>query len=48
MHTLFAAPIRSILLKLNINNALIHVVIGLSISFSGPIAANMFMEKING
>lgn len=45
MHTLFAAPIRSILLKLNINNALIHVVIGLSISFSGPIAANMFMEK---
>lgn len=47
MHTLFAAPIRSILLKLNINNALIHVVIGLSISFSGPITANMFMEKNN-
>ena len=45
MHTLFAAPIRSILLKLNINNALIHVVIGLSISFSGPIVANMFIEK---
>lgn len=33
------------LLKLNINNALIHVVIGLSISFSDPIVANMFMEK---
>lgn len=33
MHTLFAAPIRAILIKLNINNALIHVVIGLSISF---------------
>lgn len=32
-------------LKLNINNALIHVVIGLSISFSDPIVANMFMEK---
>ena len=45
VHTLFAAPIRTILIKLNINNALIHVITGISISFSGPIVANMFIEK---
>lgn len=37
MHTLFAAPLRSILMKVGIENAVIHVVLGLVISFAGPI-----------
>ena len=37
MHTLFAAPLRSILMKIGIENAVIHVVLGLGISFSDPI-----------
>lgn len=36
MHTLFAAPMRSVLLKVSIENTAIHVVLGLSISFVGP------------
>ena len=39
MHTLFAAPLRSILMKIGIENAVIHVVLGLGISFAGPIMA---------
>ncbi len=46
MHTIFAAPIRSILLKANIRNSLIHVVIGLFFSFVGPIVAAYVMSKI--
>lgn len=45
MHTLFAAPVRSILLKIGIENAVIHVVLGLSISFVGPIIATWIMKK---
>ena len=45
MHTLFAAPMRSVLLKVGIENAIIHVVLGLSISFVGPIIAAWIMEK---
>ena len=45
MHTLFAAPMRSVLLKVGIENAVIHVVLGLSISFIGPIIAAWIMEK---
>ena len=29
MHTLFAAPLRSVLLKIGVTNAAIHVVLGL-------------------
>lgn len=45
MHTLFAAPTRSVLLKMGIENAVIHVVLGLGISFAGPIIAAWIMKK---
>ena len=45
MHTLFAAPLRSILMKIGIENAVIHVVLGLGISFAGPIMAAWIMKK---
>lgn len=45
MHTLFAAPMRSVLLKLDIGFFMIHVVLGLGISFVGPIIAAWFMKK---
>lgn len=45
MHTLFAAPMRSVLLKMGIENASIHVVLGLGISFAGPIIAAWIMKK---
>lgn len=46
MHTLFAAPMRTILLKIGIENAVIHVVLGLCTSFIGPIIAAWIMKKI--
>lgn len=45
MHTLFAAPIRSVLLKIGVENATVHVVLGLGISFGGPIIADWIMKK---
>ena len=45
MHTLFAAPMRSVLLKLGIGSSVIHVVLGLGISFIGPIFAAWIMKK---
>ena len=45
MHTLFAAPLRAVLLKLGIANASIHVILGLAISFAGPIIAAWIMKK---
>ena len=45
MHTLFAAPLRSVLMKVGIENAVIHVVLGLGISFAGPIIAAWIMKK---
>ena len=45
MHTLFAAPMRSVLLKLGIGSSVIHVVLGLGISFAGPIIAAWIMKK---
>ena len=45
MHTLFAAPLRSILMKIGIENVVIHVVLGLVISFAGPIIAAWIMKK---
>lgn len=46
MHTLFAAPVRVILLKVGISNAAIHVLIGIAISFIGPIVATIIMKKV--
>lgn len=45
MHTLFAAPLRSVLLKIGINSAMIHVVLGIAVSFIGPIIAAEIMKK---
>lgn len=45
MHTLFAAPLRSVLLKIGITNAAVHVLLGLGISFAGPIIAAWIMKK---
>ena len=45
MHKLFAAPMRSVLLKVGIENAVIHVVMGVVISFVGPIIAAWIMKK---
>lgn len=45
MHTLFAAPMRTLLLKLGISNVVVHVCLGILISFAGPVAASIIMEK---
>ena len=45
MHTLFAAPLRSVLLEVGVTNAVAHVVLGLGISFAGPIIAAWIMKK---
>ena len=45
MHILSAAPLRSVLMKVGIENAVVHVVLGLGISFAGPITAAWIMKK---
>lgn len=45
MHTLFAAPTRSVLLKMGVTNAVVHIVLGLGISLGGPIIAAWIMKK---
>lgn len=46
MHTLFAAPLRTVLFKLGIQSAVIHVILGIVISFIGPMIAAVIMKKI--
>ena len=45
MHTLFAAPLRSVLLKVGISSNAIYVSAGIDISFLGPIVAAEIMKK---
>lgn len=45
MRTLFAAPLRTVLFKLGIQSAVIHVILGISISFIGPVVAAVIMKK---
>ncbi len=45
MHTMFAAPVRVVLLKAGITAWPVHVVVGIIISIAGPIIAMMFMHK---
>lgn len=45
MHTMFAASTRAVLLKLGIGSSVIHVVLGLGISFVGPIVVAWIMKK---
>ena len=46
MHTILAAGIRSVLLKLGSDAPAIHLVLGLGVSFAGPIAAAEVMKKM--
>ena len=45
MHTLFAAPVRVLLLKIGISFPLIHIIIGLAASFVLPIVTMRILEK---
>lgn len=45
MHTLFAAPMRSILIRIGIENGIVHILLGLGISFLGPIIAACIMKN---
>lgn len=46
MHTLFAAPVRIILLKTGIRNPIVHLAVGIGFSIAGPIAATEIMATI--
>ena len=46
MHTIFAAGVRAVLLKLGIDAPAIHIVVGLGASIAGPIAAAEVMKKL--
>ena len=45
MHSIFAATLRSVLLKVGIHNAAVHIVCGIAISIFGPVIAAWIMEK---
>ena len=45
MHTLFAATLRTVLVKIGIQNAMVHVILGIAISFIGPMIAAVIMRK---
>lgn len=46
MHTLFAAPLRTLMLMLGIQNPVVHVALGILISFTGPIIVAEIMQKM--
>lgn len=46
MHTICAAPTRSILFKIGITSAWIHIPIGLVVSFGGPIFVAIILKKM--
>ncbi|MCC8016925.1 MAG: hypothetical protein LIO43_06190 [Clostridiales bacterium] len=46
MHTMFAAGLRAVLFKLGIYNSAIHIILGILISFIGPIIAAVIMKKL--
>lgn len=45
MHTLFAAPLRTVLSKLHMTQWMIQVPLGIFVAIAGPICAAMIMEK---
>ncbi|MBO5248094.1 MAG: acyltransferase [Clostridia bacterium] len=45
LHTIFAAGLRSVLFKIGIVNPFLHVILGLIISFAGPMLAAVIMSK---
>ena len=46
MHTIFAAGIRAVLMKLQIVNPVFHVIVGLSASFVGPVMTVWILEQL--
>lgn len=46
MHTIFAAGIRTVLTKLGIHSPAMHIILGLTFSFGGPILAAYLMSKV--
>lgn len=46
MHTIFAAGFRSVLLKIGISNSVIHIALGLIISFVGPVIVAVVFRKL--
>ncbi len=46
MHTIFAAGVRIILLKLNIDNYFIHLIVGLAVSIYVPVLISIISKKI--
>lgn len=45
MHTIFAAGIRIVLVKIGINQWYIHIPVGIVATFAGPVIAGLIMEK---
>lgn len=45
MHTLFATPLRTVLFKLKIQNATLHMILGIAISFVGSMIVVIIMKK---
>ena len=45
MHTIMAAALRDALLRIGVTNGIIHISVGLIVSFGGPILAAYIMEK---
>ena len=46
MHTIFAAGLRAVLLKIGIMNSVVHIVLGIAVSFVGPIIAIEIMKRM--
>lgn len=47
MHTIFAAGVRAVLLKIGITNSALHIIAGIIASFVLPVIAQIIMEKIH-
>lgn len=47
MHTIFAAGIRVLLVKIGITTPAVHVVVGLAAGFVGPVFAMLAMERLH-
>lgn len=45
MHSIFAATLRSVLLKIGITTAWIHIPVGITISVFGPVITAFIMKK---
>jgi len=45
IHSIFAATLRSVLLKVGITNVVIHITCGIAISIFGPVIAARVMKK---